>query len=101
MSGDSGEFTRVDFGGMSQGQADFMATHSALQNTLDDLERDLETKLSQWDGAARQEYQRAKQQWRAAAADMANVLQNLGGVIGTGNENFTGAERTGQSIWSG
>jgi WXG100 family type VII secretion target len=86
---------------MSTGQQDFVAAHSALQNTLDDLERDLESKLAQWDGAARQEYQRAKAQWRAAANDMAMVLQNLGGVIGTGHENFTGAERSGVSIWNG
>jgi early secretory antigenic target protein ESAT-6 len=97
----SGDFTRVNFGGMDAGQQNFVQAYTALQSTLDDLERDLEAKLSEWDGVARQEYTRAKAQWRSAANDMALVLQNLGGAIGTGSENYGGAEKSGAQIWSG
>lgn len=97
----SGDYTRVNFGGMSAGHQDFMLAYRGLQDTLEDLERELESKLSMWEGAAQGEYHRAKAQWNQAAQDMAMVLNSLGGAIATGHENYSGAERTGQSIWSG
>ena len=99
MSGDSR--TRVVFGGMQSGQENFVAAHKALETTLSELEHDMEAKLAEWDGAARQEYLRAKAEWRAAADHMAMVLANLGSVIGTGQENYGGAERSGVNLWSG
>jgi WXG100 family type VII secretion target len=86
---------------MQSGQENFMAAYKALQSTLDDLEHDLEAKLAEWDGAARQEYQRAKAEWRAAANHMATVVSNLGGAIGDGHQNYSGAERSGVQTWSG
>jgi len=98
---DGGETTRVVFGGMQSGQQNFVAAHKAVQSTLDDLEADLQTRLSQWEGAAQQEYLRAKAEWRAAADHMAMVIANLGNVIGSGHENYSGAERSGVQTWSG
>jgi 6 kDa early secretory antigenic target len=97
----SGDYTRANFGGIETGQSDFMLAFKGLQDTLDDLEKDLESKLAQWEGDARGEYQRAKAQWNQAAQDMAMVLNSLGGVIGEAHQNYSGAERAGQSIWSG
>jgi WXG100 family type VII secretion target len=91
----------VDFGGMAAGQQDFVLAYRGLQETLEDLERKLESRLAQWEGSARGEYQNAKAQWNQAAQEMAVVLNSLGGVIGTGHENYSGAERSGMSIWNG
>jgi len=86
---------------MQSGQQNFVAAHKALQSTLDDLEHDLQAKLSMWEGAAQQEYLRAKAEWRSAADHMALVIANLGNVIGTGHENYGNAERSGVNTWSG
>ncbi|MBO0882382.1 MAG: WXG100 family type VII secretion target [Mycobacterium sp.] len=98
--GDSGETTRVVFGGMDAGMQNFMAAHKSLTSTLDEMEHDVEAKLAEWDGDARQEYLRAKAQWRQAADHMAMVVQNMGGAIGSGNENYRGAENKGVGLWS-
>ena len=94
------ERTRVNFGGMDAGTQNFMQAHKALNDTLDDLEQNLQTKLANWDGAAQQEYQRAKAEWRSAANHMATVIQSLGNVIGTGGENYGNAEKSGVNMWS-
>jgi early secretory antigenic target protein ESAT-6 len=97
----STDYTRANFGQISTSQADFMLAWRALQDTLTDLEKDLESSLAQWDGAARGEYTRAKGQWDAAAAHMAQVLGNLGTVIGDAHSNYSGAERKNAGIWGG
>jgi len=86
---------------MQSGQQNFVQAHKALESTLSDLEHDLQAKLAEWDGDAQQEYLRAKAEWRAAADHMALVIANLGSVIGTGHENYSGAERSGVQTWSG
>jgi early secretory antigenic target protein ESAT-6 len=95
------DYTRANFGQISTSQADFMLAWRALQDTLTDLEKDLESSLAQWEGNARTEYHRAKAQWDQAAAHMASVLNNLGAVIGDAHSNYTGAERANSGIWAG
>ena len=95
----STDYTRANFGQISTSHADFMLAWRALQDTLSDLEKDLQSSLSRWEGGAQAEYHRAKAQWDAAAAHMAQVLGNLGTVIGDAHTNYTGAERKNMGIW--
>jgi WXG100 family type VII secretion target len=99
MSMSSGEFTAVTFGAMSQAEADFASVYQALQNTLNTLESELNSSLSEWTGAAQQAYFAAKQQWDAAAADMATVVNSLGRVIGVANENYMSTESANTKMW--
>ena len=93
------EYTRVMFGTMEQGQADFARTYSSLQSTVNTLDSQLRANLAEWNGAAQQAYYQAKAAWDAAMADMANVVNQLGTVIGTANANYTAAERANTSMW--
>jgi len=94
------EYTRVVFGTMEQGRADFAATYSSLQNTVSTLDSQLRSNLADWDGAAQQAYYAAKAVWDNAMADMASVLNQLGAVIGAANENYTSAESANAQMWS-
>lgn len=94
------EYTRVMFGTMEQGQADFVRTYSSLQSTVSALDSQLRANLAEWDGAAQQAYYQAKAAWDAAMADMANVVNQLSAVIGTANANYTAAERTNTAMWA-
>ena len=95
-----GDFTAVNFGAMQQAEADFASTYQALQGTLSSLESQLNGSLSRWSGAAQQAYFAAKQQWDTAAADMAAVVNSLGQVIGTANENYVNTESANTRMWS-
>ncbi len=93
------EYTRVQFGTMEQGRADFAATYSAVQNTVSTLDSQLRSNLAEWDGSAQQAYYAAKTVWDNAMADMAGVLNQLGAVIGVANENYTAAESANTRMW--
>ncbi len=95
------EYTRVQFGTLETSQADFLKTYSALQSTISTLDGQLRSNLAQWDGNAQQAYYAAKQVWDTAMADMANVVNQLGVVIGVANENYTNAERVNTAMWNG
>lgn len=93
------EYTMANFGALSTGQQDFLLVYNSLRSTLDDLDGQLKSSLSQWEGSAQAEYHVAKAQWDAAAQHMAMVMNKLGGVIGTAHENYTAVERANAQMW--
>jgi 6 kDa early secretory antigenic target len=95
------EYTRVMFGQLDQSRADFAGTYSSLQDTISTLDTQLRTNLAEWDGSAQQAYYAAKTVWDNAMADMANVLNQLGLVIGVADTNYTSAEAANTQLWNG
>lgn len=94
------DYTRAVFGGLQQGQADFVSIYGQLTSTVQDLDSRLRANLAEWDGQAQQAYYAAKAQWDAAMADMGNVLNQLGAVIGVANENYAHAEAANSALWA-
>lgn len=92
-------YTRADFGGLTQGEAQFTQAARALMDELNDLEGKLRTKLTQWEGSAQQAYWTYQQRWDAAAKDMQHVVQQLGLAIRDAHDNYQAAERTNSGIW--
>ncbi|MBO0804638.1 MAG: WXG100 family type VII secretion target [Nocardiopsaceae bacterium] len=95
------DYTRVNFGGMGQAQADFQRTYTSLQNEIDQLESQLNQNLGDWTGQAQQVYLEVQQQWQQAMANMQAVIQSLGSTIGTANDNYQAAEAQNASRWAG
>lgn len=93
------DYTRANFSQLQQSQADFGLALRALEDTLGDLETDLQSSLAEWDGDAQGAYRVAKAQWDGAAKHMATVLQALGVVIGDAHQNYSAAERANSGIW--
>jgi ESAT-6 family protein len=94
------DYTKAVFGQLEQSQADFTSTYSNLQDTINTLDSQLRTHLAQWDGSAQAAYYSAKAVWDNAMADMANVLNQLGVVIGVANQNYTAAESANTQLWA-
>ena len=95
------EYTMAVFGALEQGQADFRRTYSALQSEVSSLESQLRSSLARWDGSAQTAYDQAQAQWNAAMANMAQVLSQLGAVIGAAHSNYLNAESRNTALWSG
>jgi WXG100 family type VII secretion target len=93
------DYTRVVFSAMEQGEADFKQTYSSLVSEISTLESQLQGNLSEWVGSAQVAYQQAQAQWNAAMADMQQVLNQLGMVIGTANTNYQSAESHNTALW--
>src|SRR5690348_5346114 len=95
------DYTQVDFGGLGQGSAGILATHRALQASLDDLERQLEPMLGTWDGQAKEAYFQQKQKWDSAAQAMAQILHQMGRAVDEANNNYQAAENQNRGLWNG
>lgn len=95
------EYTRAQFGTLEQARADFASTYGSLQSTVDTLDSQLRANLGEWSGAAQEAYYQAKAIWDQAMADMANVLNQLGVVIGVANTNYQQAEAANTALWGG
>jgi WXG100 family type VII secretion target len=93
------DYTKAVFGQLEQSRADFAGTYSSLQDTISTLDSRLRANLAEWDGSAQQAYYTAKAVWDNAMADMANVLNQLGVVIGVANSNYTAAESANTQLW--
>ncbi len=93
------EYTRAVFGSLQAGEADFASIYSQLQSTINTLDAQLRSSLSQWDGAAQQAYYAAKAKWDAAMTDMAAVLGNLRTVIGEANVTYSSTETANAQLW--
>jgi 6 kDa early secretory antigenic target len=93
------EYTQAVFGTLQQSQADFAGTYSQLQDTIETLDSQLRSNLSEWDGSAQQAYYAAKTVWDGAMANMANVLNHIAIVIGAADANYQAAEAANTRLW--
>jgi 6 kDa early secretory antigenic target len=95
------DFTMANFGTLQQAESDFQSAYAGLQSQLSDLESNLQKHLSAWTGSAQQAYWHYKSQWDQAASNCAVILQNLKGVIGDANTNYSSAEQHNTALWNG
>jgi WXG100 family type VII secretion target len=95
----TGDYTKAIFATMETGASEFASTYSQVVATVDTLDSELRSSLSQWSGSAQAAYYECKAKWDAAIADMATVIQALGNVVTVANENFSSAEATNTAMW--
>jgi WXG100 family type VII secretion target len=93
------DYTKVQFSSLEDGRQDFASVYSAVESRISSLNAQLRAHLSAWTGDAQAAYQAAEAQWNAAMTDMQNVINSLGAVIGTAQENYTSAESTNTRLW--
>jgi ESAT-6 family protein len=94
------DYTYVNFGGMQNGQANFLAALKNFQNALQTLDNNVRTTLADWDGDARTAYESKKREWEAAAQKMATVVQGMGGAIGDSHDIHRTAENQNTALWT-
>jgi 6 kDa early secretory antigenic target len=89
----------VRFEALSSGAAGIVATHRALQGTLDNLEAELGPMVNSWTGDAKEAYFQQKQKWDDASRAMATILQQMGQAVEQAHGNYTAAESANRNIW--
>ncbi|WP_026415337.1 WXG100 family type VII secretion target [Actinomadura oligospora] len=94
-------YTYVNFGGMQNGQQNFLAALKQYQSTLDQLDAQVRAHLAEWDGDARQAYEAKSREWKQAAQRMATAVSGMSQAIGDSHDIHLGAERTNAGMWGG
>lgn len=91
---------KVAFESLQAGQQGIQKTYSTLVSTLEDLENQLKPMISTWTGAAQEQYLSCKRDWDTAAAQLAQVLSQIGQAVGQAHDNYQAAEQAARNNWS-
>jgi len=91
---------QVTFGELENARGSIQTTWSNITRELDDLKRYLQPMVQTWSGEASTAYQAQQAKWDQSAADLNQVLNQIGVALGTSNENFQSAERTNASRYA-
>jgi WXG100 family type VII secretion target len=92
---------QAELAALSKGEAAFEEVLAAVRGLLHELDRGLSRHLAEWDGDAKAAYRRAHREWRAAADDMADSLDDLKKVIGVAHRNYGRSIRANLAMWHG
>jgi ESAT-6 family protein len=91
---------KVSFGGLSAGADSIGASANQIQQQLDDLKARLAPLVASWTGTAATDYQAFQKQWDTAAADLQQVLAQIGVALRTANEDYQDGERNNAARWT-
>lgn len=91
---------KVTFGEIANAQSNVSNTSTQINQLLDDLKAFLAPMVATWEGEAAMAYNEKQRQWDTAAADLNQVLSQIGVALGTANQNYQDAERRNAGLWS-
>ncbi|MFN2495297.1 MAG: WXG100 family type VII secretion target [Pseudonocardiaceae bacterium] len=91
---------QVTFGELENARGSIQTTWANISRELEDLRRFLQPLVETWSGEASAAYQAQQAKWDRSAADLNQVLNQIGVALGTSNENFQAAEHTNRSRYA-
>ena len=91
---------KVTFAELGGAQQHVAQTAQQMNAHLEDLQRMLAPLVATWTGEAATDYAAKKRQWDTAAADLNQVLVQIGTALGQANEGYQQVERANASRWA-
>jgi WXG100 family type VII secretion target len=91
---------KVTFGEMAAAQQNVAGTAQRMNAQLEDLRRSLAPMVATWTGQAAEDYQVKQRQWDTSAADLNQVLTQIGVALGRANEGYQQVEQSNASRWA-
>lgn len=88
---------RVNFGALNQAGADIHKAISKLESELAQLEQDAAPLVATWEGAARDSYAERQRRWKAASADLQNILHDIKNAVHASAADYQDTERKAQA----
>jgi early secretory antigenic target protein ESAT-6 len=90
----------VTFGELESARSAIQTTWANISREMDDLKRYLQPMVETWTGEAASAYQAHQAKWDRSAADLNQVLNQIGVALGTSNENYQAGEAANKARWS-
>jgi len=89
----------VTFESIGQAATDCDTMNSELNQELGDLESRLAPMVETWTGRAAENYKVLQAQWRQAAQDLSDILNQISQSLRVAQQNYTDTEAANASIW--
>jgi WXG100 family type VII secretion target len=89
----------VTFAALQDAERTIRSGSETMHAKLDELAADLGPLTGSWTGEAAEAYQAHMREWRASAADLADVLGRIAGMVRTAESNYHNAVTTNQTMW--
>jgi WXG100 family type VII secretion target len=90
----------VTFGEIANAQSSVASTSQRINAQLEDLKRMLAPMVANWQGQAATDYQAKQRQWDSSAADLNQVLSQIGVALGHANDGYQQVETANASRWA-
>ena len=90
----------VTFAELESARSAIQATWTNISREMDDLKRYLQPMIETWTGDASTAYQAHQAKWDRSAADLNQVLNQIGVALGVSNENYQAGEAANRARWS-
>jgi early secretory antigenic target protein ESAT-6 len=90
---------KVGFAQIAEASANIGSTAKTVDSLLDDLKSRLNPIRESYTGEARAAWEATQQQWDTAAADLNQVLAQIGTAVQQAGENYQAAEKANVSRW--
>ena len=82
----------VNFTALNQASQDISSALNKMNSSLDTLEADAAKLVSTWVGRAQDAYADRQRQWRAAAQDLAAMLNDIKAALDASAEHYSSTE---------
>jgi 6 kDa early secretory antigenic target len=92
---------KVTFAALEGARADVAGTSQRIAAQLDDLKRYLAPLVATWEGEAATRYAETQRRWDTAAADLRDVLAQVGVALGGAHDAYRRAETANAGRWAG
>ncbi len=89
----------VTYSAMHAAQGDVKAAAANLNSQLSDLKSYLAPMVATWEDDASRAFDAKQKQWDAAAADLTQVLEQIGTALGLAADDYKDGERANAGIW--
>lgn len=90
---------RYDFASIEASRMDIAQSASKLNTMLDDLKAYLQPLVSTWEGEAADAYKAQQLKWDRATAELNQVLDRIGVIVGQGNDAMNDTNRRAAASW--
>ncbi|HEV7452134.1 MAG TPA: WXG100 family type VII secretion target [Pseudonocardiaceae bacterium] len=90
----------VTFGELENARSSIRTTWTNISREMEDLKRFLQPMVETWTGEASAAYQAHQATWDRSAADLNQVLNQIGVALGTSNENYQAGEAANKGRWA-
>jgi WXG100 family type VII secretion target len=90
----------VTFGELESARNSIQTTWTNISREMEDLKRYLRPLVQTWTGEASSAYQAHQANWDRSAADLNQVLNQIGIALGASNENYQAGESANRARWS-